>query len=294
MTDTTTQNTKPVRPSYRRLNYLAATIIVIGILAILIAGNIAENYWQFVGLLIIAGFASCLCGVLLGFLFGIPKLNKNYAPREDYKTLQKYDPNTNLEDISDWLTKIIVGVSLTQLTKIPSAFKNIADYVLLNNHCRFTCDYAKPIIISMIIFFLITGFLIGYFYTRLLLPKLLNVFDNIEFLENNADMWKQSYKKVTETNTTSNADTTNLKTSSDISVQTKIRSLTEKEIEIIKLILSKNNEFIIESLLDMKSFSAINVLLEKGIISIIQGNTIRTGATLSVVDKEIIEKYQKK
>jgi hypothetical protein len=70
-------------------------------------------------------------GALLGFLFGIPRVlqkssqpdpgqprpeqGNNLQPRASYQLLV----NTNLDDVSDWLTKIVVGVSFVELRKIP-------------------------------------------------------------------------------------------------------------------------------------------------------------------------------
>src|SRR5580704_14707459 len=91
------------------------------------------------------GFAICFwaltcmaSGLLLGFLFGIPKvLQKNSAadglptkievkesgiPKSGYQLLV----NTNLDDVSDWLTKIVLGVSLIELRKIPSLLNQLA------------------------------------------------------------------------------------------------------------------------------------------------------------------------
>jgi hypothetical protein len=70
--------------------------------------------------LFLAG-ASTVTGSLVGFLFCVPRYRQlepdAHAPRErssDFSTA----PNTNLEQISDWLSKIIVGVGLTQIPEI--------------------------------------------------------------------------------------------------------------------------------------------------------------------------------
>ncbi len=48
---------------------------------------------------------------------------------EESDTQAKYGANTNLTDISDWLTKIIVGVGLVQLGKIRGQLKDAANFV---------------------------------------------------------------------------------------------------------------------------------------------------------------------
>lgn len=50
----------------------------------------------------------------MGFVFGIPRINTTDAVVIG-RPPRLVRPNSNLEQISDWLTKILVGVSLTQL-----------------------------------------------------------------------------------------------------------------------------------------------------------------------------------
>ena len=54
---------------------------------------------------LVAG-SSVAVGATIGFLFGFPKSART---GEDMVR-----PSTNLEEISDWLTKVIVGATLTQ------------------------------------------------------------------------------------------------------------------------------------------------------------------------------------
>jgi len=73
-------------------------------------------------------------------------------PGVDGGRTTKYMPNTNLEDVSDWLTKIIIGVTLTQLTKIPGYLQSIADNILVNSNCNtMNCNFAGTVIISLLI-----------------------------------------------------------------------------------------------------------------------------------------------
>jgi hypothetical protein len=78
-------------------------------------------------------------GSLVGFLFGIPRTLQSGSNAigtsstfgaQDSKDGDNYhqEVNTNLEQISDWLTKILVGVGLTQLQNIPSKLMRLAAY----------------------------------------------------------------------------------------------------------------------------------------------------------------------
>jgi hypothetical protein len=67
--------------------------------------------------------AAAAVGAFLGFLFGIPTGLQEKALGLD----EPYGPNTNLEQISDWLTKILVGVGLVELGRAgPAVGKLIA------------------------------------------------------------------------------------------------------------------------------------------------------------------------
>jgi hypothetical protein len=98
-----------------------------------------------------------LLGGLFGFLFGIPKSLTGEKPR-------RFNPNTNLEEISDWLTKIIVGLSLIQLGLLLDRLKEFAEFMkpALGGE-----PSAPAFAISVLVLFSVDGFLTLYFATRL-------------------------------------------------------------------------------------------------------------------------------
>jgi hypothetical protein len=73
------------------------------------------------------GAASALAGGLIGFLFGIPRVLSEGA--ESGSSERRLIPNTNLEQVSDWLTKIIVGATLVQLGSLTRRFSELATSV---------------------------------------------------------------------------------------------------------------------------------------------------------------------
>src|ERR1700722_6098344 len=76
-----------------------------GGIAIAICSYSMKGHKLLVGaVLLVVALASLLTGYFPGFLFGIPKYN---AAQQNNDSLT---PNTNLTDISDWLTKIIIGL----------------------------------------------------------------------------------------------------------------------------------------------------------------------------------------
>jgi len=121
-------------------------------------------------------------GALVGFLFGIPKTlqgasrasatpdRRSASSRRRARAVRAavLQPNTNLEQISDWLTKILVGVGLTQLSRIPSAVESLAE---LAASCTGASSDAggTAVMGAVLVYFSICGFLIGYLVTRLVL-----------------------------------------------------------------------------------------------------------------------------
>lgn len=134
------------------------------------------QFFSAIGTALAVAGASLLAGGLLGFLFGIPKRLQqdvvnvasqpaDSAPQDQGKNIA-YQENTNLEQISDWLTKILVGVGLTQLTSIPGALQNYANFTApgLGNFAS-----SGVFAIALLLYFLICGFLMTYLWTRLYL-----------------------------------------------------------------------------------------------------------------------------
>src|ERR1700730_13401118 len=95
-------------PGVRKIASFGLTLYVVGLL---VTTRWAPDYW------VIATLCSSACmalGWAVGFLFGVPRVGSTPASTRI---------NTNLEQISDWLTKILVGVGLTQLHKLPTALR---------------------------------------------------------------------------------------------------------------------------------------------------------------------------
>src|SRR3989344_2322905 len=125
-------------------------------------GHIAHAF----GLFVLTAGATFLLGALLGFLFAIQKASEVKA--ED-SGKQGYRANTNLEQISDWLTKILLGVGLTQMdeisNKIGSISQNMAGGKKIIGH-------ETMFFFFFFVFFTLFGFFYGDFLTRIVLPRI--------------------------------------------------------------------------------------------------------------------------
>jgi hypothetical protein len=127
--------------------------------------------------LVVAG-ASALIAWLLGLLFGIPRSSArpNGSPTPNTAGGQMTSRvNTNLEDVSDWLTKTLVGVGLTQLTSLPH---NLWHYATVLNDVSLKGDGGGPVfILGVAVAGGAGGFWVGYVTTRTILRDLLDQFD---------------------------------------------------------------------------------------------------------------------
>ncbi len=70
-----------------------------------------------------ASGAAFFIGTIMGFIFGFPKA------RTKGMSASGYGDNTNLEEVSDWLTKIIVGIGISQFTKLVALISTFGETV---------------------------------------------------------------------------------------------------------------------------------------------------------------------
>ena len=130
---------------------------------------------------VIAG-ACAMVGWLLGLLFGIPR---SIARPGDPAPPPANPPqpnggqptsrvNTNLEDVSDWLTKTLIGVGLTQLNSLPHnlwQYATIMDRASLNGKAG-----GAVFILGVALSGGAGGFWVGYVTTRTFLTFLFDLF----------------------------------------------------------------------------------------------------------------------
>ncbi|MDH6578772.1 hypothetical protein [Kitasatospora sp. MAP5-34] len=142
------------------------------------------------GGLLVAGTFTVLGGAL-GFLFGIPRLLTSGAaahPADQQATsTASYAPNTNLEQVSDWLTKILLGAGLTQLGTLPHRLRQLGDALAPlvggtgsgsgGGAVGGAVGSAAGFAATSAVYFAVVGFLSGWLLTRLLLARALSTAD---------------------------------------------------------------------------------------------------------------------
>ena len=138
--------------------YLVPLAGVVGILIYAATGNATG---RIIGVSLLWGASTWVFGGFLGFLFAIPQSatrNANAAlPPGAYRS------NSNLEEISDWLTKILVGIGLVQLGHLTNSLHRLINYISPSlDRGAGSEGYA----LALIVLFSTSGFLSVYIITR--------------------------------------------------------------------------------------------------------------------------------
>jgi CheY-like chemotaxis protein len=113
--------------------------------------------------------AAASIAAIVGLIFGVPRSRADYAATET----ERYSSNSNLEQISDWLTKVLVGASLVELTKIPGAMGDLGDFLGRDLGIENPQAFAA----SAVTYGVGVGFGTGYLWSRLRLRYLLEISD---------------------------------------------------------------------------------------------------------------------
>lgn len=131
----------------------------IGLIGYPISIDKIDASFIFIGILL--AISTFIVGFFTGTLFGMPK--RNSEMNSDYSL------NNSLVEISDWLTKIIVGLGLVNLKEIPIYLKNLGSYI--SESSSNNVQSFKIFSICVVIYFSVFGLYIGYNYMRLVLSQ---------------------------------------------------------------------------------------------------------------------------
>ncbi|MFD0276244.1 hypothetical protein ACFVHB_20405 [Kitasatospora sp. NPDC127111] len=140
----------------------------VGALGLLLFSLGRERAWQALGGGLVVAAASVVLGAALGFLFGVPRARGAGPGGEPHGS---YAPNTNLEQVSDWLTKVLLGVGLTQLGSLGERLHQLGSALA---PALGGGEGAVPFAAALVLYFLVSGFLAGWLVTRLALPQVLS------------------------------------------------------------------------------------------------------------------------
>jgi hypothetical protein len=147
--------------------------------SIAISDSVARGAATFGGAVLTAG-AAIFVGAIIGFIFAIPRSRQQQEvlqatsgsdTNRPHQRLSDYAANTNLEQISDWLTKILVGISLVQFNALLNSFGSIATTIapMLGGG-----PVAQGFALALLTYSSLWGFFFAYLSTRLWMPKALS------------------------------------------------------------------------------------------------------------------------
>ncbi len=152
--------------------------VLASLLVVLIYSLHTSNRGDFLAVLAVGlalALSALLAGGFLGFLFGVPRAaSAGNETDSSNNSSGDYRPNTNLEQISDWLTKILVGVGLTQIGRIPSGLAGLVDATGPSLGSAAGREVFAGAILAL---FTPGGFLAGYILTRIHLPHAFSAAD---------------------------------------------------------------------------------------------------------------------
>lgn len=104
-------------------------------------------------------------GAFVGFLFAVPRVNPNLVQNSALLT------NPNIEIVSDWLTKILVGVGLIHLKDIGEFINDRSQElaIAIGPPSAEVVKLYAPFATALIVYFFVVGLIQGYLLTRMFL-----------------------------------------------------------------------------------------------------------------------------
>jgi hypothetical protein len=139
--------------------WLIPLVMTMGVLALVVYAT-ALHSWSVFGYGTAVAGAGIITGGLVGFIFGVPRSASGNQPGG---SVERYQDNSNLEQISDWLTKILVGVGLVQLGRAPNGLSHLASAMKPGFGGN---PSSAGFGLAFVIFYAGTGFLYLYLWTR--------------------------------------------------------------------------------------------------------------------------------
>jgi len=185
---------RPIRPElaalHQALKYLLLAF-AIGIIAVMTVA-VGQERWQrgivakSMGTGILFAGGTFAIGMLLGFLFGFPPALSATTPSPTTPSSgepaasqgtpaasgtasapsSSFFQNTNLREISDWLTKVIVGAGLVDLTRLPPQVTKLAWAMAYYTDPTDAVHPPFAVALAIMAYFSSCGVLFGYVWTR--------------------------------------------------------------------------------------------------------------------------------
>jgi hypothetical protein len=164
-------------------------LLLCGITVVILYGSSAEGpHLDYISAGLLTAGAAMIAGTLLGLLFGIPRfvssgkarvrdeLKKGEGATGNVASANKDDgpkwvPSSNLAEISDWLTKLLLGAGLVQLTSLGGPARSLIQSVAagLDTPTQDGSVSGSAVVAAatILVLFFGLGFVMGYVLTTL-------------------------------------------------------------------------------------------------------------------------------
>lgn len=144
--------------------FVFLTIVTI---SLIISGGNGAAFFTNAALSVMISLAAMFVGGITGFIFGIPRrAQKLQHGSSTVERADHADQHTNLEDISDWLTKIIVIVGLINIQDIPGFYERISTTLTKGFVTSAYQATLYPYVGCLILYCSLLGFFGAYVFTR--------------------------------------------------------------------------------------------------------------------------------
>jgi hypothetical protein len=127
----------------------------------------------YLGTGVLVSLAAFVAGCFVGFLFGIPRVVSSGQLRltgsDSSAAGTAGSASTNLAEVSDWLTKLVLGAGLVELTRLGTPLGKLIDTVAASLHSApasaSTVQAAKVMAGALLFGYVVMGLLDGYIVT---------------------------------------------------------------------------------------------------------------------------------
>jgi len=155
---------------FRTSNYLGFLAILTpmsGLAGILLyAFSTPGQHLVYLGTALLTSLTAFVIGCLAGFLFGIPRALSSGQLRQQ-KQVGAYAPSSNLAEVSDWLTKLLLGAGLVQLTHLGGPIARLIDHVARGLHGTHSSGAATVMAAAILFGYTAIGLLDSYVVTTM-------------------------------------------------------------------------------------------------------------------------------
>ena len=160
---------------YHRAIHKLLLFAGVGFLALIINAT-SQEHWQngivarAIGFGTLCAGAFFVLGVLLGYLFGLRPTGPAQDSGDKSPSGRPNPPHTNLEEVADWFTKLILGAGLVELTSMRGPLRDFAQFMAtgVDPSPRPPNGYqgSPAVALAIMLFFSASGILYGYLWTR--------------------------------------------------------------------------------------------------------------------------------